>query len=892
MNTDYIDELEKSLVDDEADVTGEEEEGGVTTAEASASGVGSDAPQARRVTPDSDGGPEGDIEEQEEARELDVPEGMDEPEARAAPEIGGPSPAAEARALGAQAPAEARKPDKPRSARPGSHPGTPGKAAIDKQQDRWKDKKFGPFRIRKCIGKGSMGIVFLAHDPQLDRDLALKVLRSDIKGTDAQRRVDLFIREGRAAATLNHPNIVEIYSAGEIVGWRYVTMEYLEGGSVRDLVEKAGPRDPASAALIFADAASGLAEAHEAGIIHRDIKPSNLMLNRRGRCKLADFGLVKLDESTEEENYDRNIVGTPHFVAPEVIRRQGAVPTTDIYSLGCSFYFVLTGQCPFDATTRPDLFKKHLTQAAPDIRKLMPSCPDVVAELIRVSLEKNPGNRPNAMTFANTLRLYAAQASIGPSPLSGAAVSSVGGGSIIVSSPGMQGSGSAMGAGSEVSARRGPWAAIAAGAAVTAALALAVIALGPWNQGRSGSQTNPSVESGVPLAEVVPVQARAMAAWTAANTEGRGKGLDEPLKQGQLLLAEAQAFFDAKDHGRARDKYLELEQAAAKVQDGIKARAARIADLLKNAQSLDNPEKGRQAIKLLAELLAIDPGHTEAVALKQKITNYYIKKPGDLFTNTLGMRLAYVPAGRFTMGSPASELHHDEDERPHVVTLTKPLYMGATEVTQAQWQSVMGKNYVSPDGVHPNDQTGDRWRGDDLPEDGVSWNEAVEFCKRLSAKTGQSYRLPSEAEWEYACRAGATTPFHPGATLTSRDANIDGGEPYGDALASDWRERTIPVASFQPNAWGLYDMHGNLAEWCQDWYAPGYAVGEVTNPTGPSTPPDPNTATRVTRGGSWKHPAHIARSANRVNVFPQIKANYIGFRVVMEVPAEEAAPNP
>jgi formylglycine-generating enzyme required for sulfatase activity len=172
------------------------------------------------------------------------------------------------------------------------------------------------------------------------------------------------------------------------------------------------------------------------------------------------------------------------------------------------------------------------------------------------------------------------------------------------------------------------------------------------------------------------------------------------------------------------------------------------------------------------------------------------------------------------------------------------------------------------------------WGDPSLPVEQVSWNESQEFCRKLAAKTGKQVRLPTEAEWEYACRAGTTTPFHYGSSLSSAQANFNGNSPYHGAARGAYRNKTTPAGSFQPNAFGLHDMHGNVWEWCQDWSGPEYYGQSPAN-----DPPGPTSGkTRVVRGGSWFTCADYCRSANRASDLPDYQVNDIGFRIVAAIP--------
>ena len=211
-------------------------------------------------------------------------------------------------------------------------------------------------------------------------------------------------------------------------------------------------------------------------------------------------------------------------------------------------------------------------------------------------------------------------------------------------------------------------------------------------------------------------------------------------------------------------------------------------------------------------------------------------KPAKEFNNSIGMKFVWIPPGTFLMGSPPDEPGRRNDETQHRVTLTKGFYIGVHQVTQAQWHKVLRRDPSYSKGAN-------------LPVESISWDECREFCEALGKSDGKKYRLPTEAEWEYACRAGSTTPFHFGDDSKQLGAYAW----YSDNTGP----RTNPVGVKPPNAWGLYDMHGNVWEWCADWHGP-YPEGDSTDPQGP----DAGEA-RVLRGGSWKNSPWECRSAYR-----------------------------
>ena len=234
-------------------------------------------------------------------------------------------------------------------------------------------------------------------------------------------------------------------------------------------------------------------------------------------------------------------------------------------------------------------------------------------------------------------------------------------------------------------------------------------------------------------------------------------------------------------------------------------------------------------------------------------------------TNSIGMKLVYIPAGEFMMGSPSSESQRENNEGPqHSVRISRGFYMGIYEVTQAQYKAVMSNN--------PSN-----FKGNNLPVEQVSWNDVTEFCRKLSQKENKTYRLPTEAQWEYACRAGTSTPFYFGETISTDQANYDGNYIYGNGRKGTYRQKTTTVGSFGPNAFGLYDMHGNIWEWCQDWYDKNY----YNNSSGVD-PEGPNTGSaRVLRGGSWSYSPGDCRSAIRGRSTPVNRYVNNGFRVVV-----------
>ena len=265
-------------------------------------------------------------------------------------------------------------------------------------------------------------------------------------------------------------------------------------------------------------------------------------------------------------------------------------------------------------------------------------------------------------------------------------------------------------------------------------------------------------------------------------------------------------------------------------------------------------------------------GNTKiSVKYHQGSAKYFIEQ----LSNRVGMQMILILGGEFTMGAPETELDSRDSERPQHRVKVPTFFMGKYPVTQGQWQAIMGNN--------PS-----RFKGEKRPVEQVSWNDARDFCNRLSERTYRTYRLPSEAEWEYACRAGTTTPFNFGETISTDLANYRGTDnkdygwsgSYGKGELGIYREQTTEVGNFPSNNYGLCDMHGNVWEWCEDDWHNNYKDA----PSDGSAWVDEKSSKKVVRSGSWIGIPLNCRSASRGSDVPENVNDGIGFRVVCEVP--------
>ncbi|MDE5081094.1 MAG: formylglycine-generating enzyme family protein, partial [Trichodesmium sp. St18_bin1] len=270
----------------------------------------------------------------------------------------------------------------------------------------------------------------------------------------------------------------------------------------------------------------------------------------------------------------------------------------------------------------------------------------------------------------------------------------------------------------------------------------------------------------------------------------------------------------------------------------------------------------------------------EIISRNQESARQKIEDLGD----GIELEMVYIPGGTFMMGSPENEKERRDDEGPQHNVTVSPFLMGKYPVTQGQWRAIASQTNLKvkldlnpePSQFKESYQDIDRWQ---RPVERVKWTEVVEFCERLSKLTGKDYRLPSKAEWEYACRAGTTTPFYFGETITTELVNYCGNYTYGNAPTGEYRRQTTPVGQFPANAFGLYDMHGNVWEWCADEWHENCAGA----PTDDSVWLNANKDIRLLRGGSWANMANNCRSAFRNDCLWRVDLNFkSGFRVVCD----------
>jgi formylglycine-generating enzyme required for sulfatase activity/WD40 repeat protein len=755
------------------------------------------------------------------------------------------------------------------STAPGNQAGDSPAASVDIPPDLINHPRY---RILEPLGRGGMGMVFKAEHILMKRIVALKVISRSLTATPEM--VGRFRREIEAAARLSHPNIVAAYDAEQAGETHLLVMEFIEGTDLGQLVKKLGRLSVANACACIRQAALGLQHAHEHRLIHRDIKPHNLMLTKEGRIKILDFGLARfLRENSEPslgETAFGTALGTPDYMAPEQASDSHEVDIrADIYSLGCSLYHLLSGQVPFPGGSLFDKMLSHVREKPRSLGQLCSDLPVGLETIVAKMMAKDPLDRyQTPAEVAKALAPFTSTASraagIGPPP-------------------------------AQLFADLVP---------TQTFLDLA------GAQRADRTRTRARVSASIPaiLAGVVALGLLAVAGWLyfaqTQVTVKTAKGTleittDDPDVQVIVQQAgEKVAVLDLKTKQKFELNEGKYDLALSPGAKGLVLEPQHVA--------LRRDQKAVATIRWIPE---VQPGVSEhpdrmAPSPASSIPGEKALKAESVFTNSIGMKLALIPAGTFWMGSPSWGADWEKPE--HEVVITKPFYLGIYPVTVGEFRKFVEetgyKTEAEADGKGANSfpvvggttllqGPESIWRNsgwvqtDRHPVVDVSWNDAMRFCAWLSKKEGREYRLPTEAQWEYACRAGTRTRNSTGDDPESLEgyanvADASAKQKFGGETGrfEDGFAFTSPVGTFKPNPWGLYDMHGNVLQWCRDWYDQTYYAHS------PREDPEDNNdqlpaRSGILRGGAWNLHPQYCRSAYRHAYARSSRFPNAGFRV-------------
>ena len=711
---------------------------------------------------------------------------------------------------------------------------------------------FGRYRVTKKLGSGAMGAVYLADDTLLHRKVALKTPTFD-DDTDGEllRR---FYREARAVANLKHPNLCAVYDVGEIDGRHYISMEFVRGKKLQDYIKPDKPMAEKQVMAVVRKIALAMHEAHTHGVVHRDLKPDNIMVNEKGEPVVMDFGLVHKTESKNSTRITQRgmLVGSPAYMSKEQVEGDSEKLTaaTDQYSLGVILYQLLTSKLPFEGGIHGVLAAILTKEPAPpgELR------PDVNPHLEAICLK---------MMAKDAKDRYPSMKAVADAILEVSKGASKAAGSVVTTAP------------------------------VARSLTDGLTA--------TFAEATPTEPQSLPALKVQDSFIRSRI--RRAKQKGSNGLLYSSLAGGVFLLLSVifwirngQALVKVEVH--ADDVQVTFENRTLSLVDG--ARDYRVTPgehtlhIKSNDAEFDTEKftlkRGENPVVTVevvdAEIVAkLGKDVISRQPLSSSNTKILSLAPPLTITNTIGMTLRRIEPGTFVMGSDSGEANQ---KPPHTVEITKPFYMGIHEVTQQQWNAVM-TNRQNPWKGQQN-----TIEGDDVAASFVNWDDAQEFITRLNAlesSTGRVYRMPTEAEWEYTCRAATTTLYSFGDSVEQLGECAWWGGRQGDGNCKN-EQYAHRVGQKLPNAWGLYDMHGNVWEWCADWHDDNYF-----SRTSLRDPLNINTSSyRVTRGGGWFGFAWYYRSAFRNADLQTLRKSDHGFRVALtptaespNVPREDAA---
>ena len=606
------------------------------------------------------------------------------------------------------------------------------------------------YRVVRALGEGGMGTVYLVEHLLMKKRVALKVVSQTLVGSP--EALDRFHREIQAAAQLEHPNIVRALDAESAGGLHLLVMEYVDGWSLEKRVKEKGPMAVAQACRVAHQAAQGLQHAHGKGMIHRDIKPQNLMVTRQGQVKILDFGLAKLAREQAGERratQSGTFLGTPEYVAPEqAVDASKADIRADIYSLGCTLYYLLAGRPPFVEKTAVQVVLAHLEKEAVPLHQVRAEVSEDLSAVVAKMTAKDPAARyQTPAEAAQALKPFCTrQEAVAKTPSAG---------TMIPGDPKARGN---------LSRRGLPESQSWAGKCPRSSFLGSLVGwIGKVGKGVGKRKRKEKSRTGVPVVNPVGDWCRQRWGWLVAAGGAAALVLLLGIiirlsagKQGTLVVEvnEPGATVTVKDD----QDQVEVTRKGDKEKITISLKpGGHVLKVEKEGFQFFTKEftlEEREKIILQARLERPEPTKPptaetpfDAAEAKehQRLWAEYLKVPAE-YTNSIGMKFALIPPGTFLMGSPPNEEGRSDNEIQHRVTLTRGFYLGVYPVTQGQWQAVMGNNPSS-------------FKGDNRPVEQVSWEDCQEFCQKLSKREGKQYCLPTEAEWEYACRAGTRTAY-------------------------------------------------------------------------------------------------------------------------------------
>jgi formylglycine-generating enzyme required for sulfatase activity len=673
------------------------------------------------------------------------------------------------------------------------------------------------YHILSLLGKGGMGEVYLAEQLRVGRRRIALKVLSRACSEDPEI-VKRFENEAASSGRIHHRNVVMIFeSRASDDGQLYVAMEYVDGKTLRDEISERGALPLAEVVEISKQICAGLSAAHRLGIVHRDIKPDNLMLTR--------------------DDEGRRVVKILDFGIAR-LAESGTVQsrTASGIIMGTPYYMSpeqALGSTGDKIDARSDIYSLGMVvyqMLTGRVAFESDSWMSVMYKHIHEPPLQPRELRPELCWYEEfeqaVLRALEKDRDKRPQTVTEFADEM------------------------ESAYRR----AVAANPEAVGAAAYDVTVVGvapPFIQ-TTAAAVPERRQTVAPVETATPASWQAMAAARAAPPSALSQRRKALAIAGLLILVVMSAIY-----------FLRSRPAAAPRQVAADTGPAAVAKPMPEMQTFE------------FDVLTLDPtGHLN---VPHRSSASYFSEDID---GEVSLDMVEIPAGTFKMGAPLeTQRERKRDERPQRQIRVPRFFMSKYEITEAQWRAVARLPVVG----RQLEENPSSFKGDgQMPVQNIAWLDAVEFCERLSRATGRRYRLPTEAEWEYACAAGTETPFYFGETITAELVNYDANYPYGAGPKGETRRRPVPVGAMSaPNAFGLYNMHGNVAEWCSDYWHDSY----IGAPADASSWQSRGDATqRVLRGGSYYDGGDDCRSAARTKDPADIRLPFIGCRVVMVAP--------
>ncbi|HNH82384.1 MAG TPA: bifunctional serine/threonine-protein kinase/formylglycine-generating enzyme family protein [Acidobacteriota bacterium] len=717
----------------------------------------------------------------------------------------------------------------------------------------------GKYQILAKLGEGGMGVVYRAHHVHMDVDVAIKFLHHNL--TEDPSILERFKREARAAVRINHPNATTVMDFGVLPdNTAYLVMEYLEGESLRDRIYR-HTMTAAEAIEILSETCGAVDAAHKRGVIHRDLKPDNIFLKREADgkeiVKVLDFGIAKLRDKGEASHASLTeagmLIGTPHYMSPEQCHGLELDPRSDVYSLGVIAYELLAGELPFSAPTSLGIVLKHINEEPRPLFIVNPNIPRELEKVVLRALSKRPDNRPaTAGQFARELEAACA-------------------GNDVVATANLEGEG------------------VAFHTSMLSSPALV-------EEDRAETTDAPAIQTSLMSSPLGHAETSdAISVWhtqdgatreTMANRAGpvqiKEKSRTAPREESGTLIASSSSLAKEEAYVPAAAKPQVAEHAGGTLKMGAPNQPG-----VRVAQAIASPASSSVTSALISSVFSARNVAIGVVAVIALAIGAYVLVPRSGLVNPSGNinsgppspppapkfvlpeNMIEIKGGTFTMGRNSGARTSLDETPSHEVTV-KPFAIGKYEVTRKEYADYLVATGTRP----PSDWKDGKYEPgtDQFPVVNVSWDDATAYCQWLSQKTGLSYRLPSEAEWEFAARSDDQRLYPWGNTFDPRNANTDTLE-VRLPLAVDSIQQAGDTSPFK-----VMGMAGNVSEWTASDYQlyPNSAAK-----------PDINFGKKqlkILRGGNYSAPKESSTTTCRQWLESTSKDAFLGFRLALDLP--------